>query len=85
MNLARQVMCGIAGIADFEGRLVSRARRRRVTELLRHRGPDGEGIWTGQRGHARVGFGRRRLVVLDLRACAAQPMQNAECVAASRG
>ena len=35
-----------------------------MNDLQRHRGPDGHGIWTHDRGH--VGFGHRRLSIIDL-------------------
>ena len=67
-------MCGIAGICngdrpsgEAEQDLVAR-----MLELQRHRGPDGWGI------HRResVVLGHRRLSILDLTDCAAQPMTN---------
>jgi asparagine synthase (glutamine-hydrolysing) len=77
-------MCGIAGIVDFAGRPVTGDRLREMTGTLRHRGPDGEGIWTAHTNGVRVGFGHRRLAILDLRDQAAQPMHNAQCAKAGR-
>ena len=50
-------MCGILGI-------VGRPRREALDaiELLRHRGPDGEGRWSGER----AGLAMRRLAIIDL-------------------
>ncbi len=56
-------MCGIAGIFDLKGnRDVDRAALRRMTDALRHRGPDGEGFFYAPG----VGFGHRRLAIIDL-------------------
>jgi asparagine synthase (glutamine-hydrolysing) len=60
-------MCGIAGIIG------SRASLDTVTlmaERLRHRGPDGHGVW----GAPGVAFGHRRLAILDLTPGGHQPM-----------
>jgi len=61
-------MCGIAGIAGRS----DPALIERMTRLLAHRGPDGEGFHHG----AGVSLGHRRLVVLD-REGGAQPMHDA--------
>ncbi|TMJ14370.1 MAG: asparagine synthase (glutamine-hydrolyzing), partial [Alphaproteobacteria bacterium] len=63
-------MCGIAGI--FHPRVpkpVDPARVRAMADVLAHRGPDGSGVWTGPG----VGFGHRRLSIIDLEG-GAQPM-----------
>lgn len=69
-------MCGIAGIILARGPADSRQREaadiRGMTDGLAHRGPDGEGFWTGAAGQ--VYFGHRRLAVIDLSPAAAQPM-----------
>ena len=47
----------------------------RVSEALRHRGPDGSGIWCTE--HREVVFAHRRLAILDLSEAGAQPMVDA--------
>lgn len=69
-------MCGLAGILDSRG-LDPRCTRERVgrmTDALRHRGPDDSGFWMD--GEAGVAFGFRRLAILDLTPSGAQPMRS---------
>jgi asparagine synthase (glutamine-hydrolysing) len=47
-----------------------------MSEALRHRGPDGCGLW--QSSDQEVVFGHRRLAILDLSEAGAQPMVEAE-------
>jgi len=63
-------MCGIAGLVRFDGGVVERQVLERMADAVKHRGPDGEGYWL----HGHVGFGHRRLSILDLTAAGAQPM-----------
>ena len=65
-------MCGIAGIFDCRGRGdADRRLLRRMTDVLGHRGPDGDGFY-----HAPgVGLGHRRLAIIDL-AGGDQPLFN---------
>lgn len=63
-------MCGIAGIIDFAGRPVLQEELKKMTDAIAHRGPDGEGFFT----KGNVGFGHRRLSIIDLSNAAAQPM-----------
>ena len=67
-------MCGIAGIAALSP--VNRDAVQAMTDLMVHRGPDGEGQWLSADG--RVCFGHRRLAIIDLTDRAAQPMQDAQ-------
>lgn len=63
-------MCGIAGIFHPDvPKPVDPARVRAMADALAHRGPDGSGVWTGPG----VGFGHRRLAIIDLEG-GAQPM-----------
>lgn len=65
-------MCGIAGIIALQPAQVSTTRLKQMTDALAHRGPDGEGAWLRKKGL--VGFGHRRLAIIDLSKAAAQPM-----------
>src|SRR5207249_5286549 len=65
-------MCGIVGTVGLNSREpVDETRLKIMRDVLRHRGPDGEGLWT--EGH--VGLGFRRLAIIDV-AGGAQPMPN---------
>ena len=63
-------MCGIAGCIAFEGGASPDvASVERMTEFMRHRGPDGSGTYFD----GPVGLGHRRLSIIDI-AGGAQPM-----------
>src|SRR5437773_9993342 len=65
-------MCGIVGIVGLNPlEPVDETRLKIMRDVLRNRGPDGEGLWT--EGH--VGLGFRRLAIIDV-AGGAQPMPN---------
>jgi asparagine synthase (glutamine-hydrolysing) len=60
-------MCGIAGIIGSRASVEIAAA---MAQRLRHRGPDGEGVWA----EPGVALAHRRLAILDLSDCASQPM-----------
>src|SRR5690348_2383918 len=65
-------MCAIAGILKYDQReRVERSRLESMTEVQRHRGPDGEGLWMD----GPVGLAHRRLAIIDV-AGGHQPMSN---------
>ena len=65
-------MCGISGIVDLrERRPVNAALLRAMNDTLAHRGPDGEGFHL----EPGVGFGHRRLSIIDLEG-GKQPLYN---------
>jgi asparagine synthase (glutamine-hydrolysing) len=63
-------MCGIAGIFNLNGEPVSPVLLRKMTDAIQHRGPDGEGFYTD----SFIGFGHRRLSIIDLSPAGHQPM-----------
>lgn len=63
-------MCGIAGIFNVNGEPVSPVLLRKMTDVIAHRGPDGEGFYTDRF----VGLGHRRLSIIDLSPAGHQPM-----------
>ncbi|SDP25163.1 asparagine synthase (glutamine-hydrolyzing) [Afipia sp. GAS231] len=67
-------MCGIAGIlqAPNTSRSVDLDSIREMTARLRHRGPDGEGLWWDR--DAGIALGHRRLAIVDLTDAGRQPM-----------
>jgi asparagine synthase (glutamine-hydrolysing) len=69
-------MCGITGIADLNGPVRPEVLRR-MTNTLRHRGPDDESYYipAPQGGGPAVGLGFRRLSIIDLQG-GRQPMSN---------
>ena len=71
-------MCGIAGVYAYRStaRPVDRDELVRIRDHMASRGPDGSGEWYSADG--RVGFGHRRLSIIDLSSRGAQPMQTAD-------
>src|SRR5919206_2977796 len=67
-------MCGLCGEITFDGSMADTTAVARMVESLVPRGPDGQGAWSA----ARVAFGHRRLSVIDLSPCGAQPMVDSE-------
>ncbi len=61
-------MCGIAGIVGFNPE--NSFLIKKMLEKQRHRGPDAQGIWSGNG----VMLGHNRLSILDLSDAANQPM-----------
>lgn len=66
-------MCGISGVATLDGLDVS-SLIERMTDTLRHRGPDDVGWWYSR--DRRVWLGHRRLAILDLSPAGHQPMHS---------
>lgn len=71
-------MCGIVGIV---GPQASPDTAAKMAQRLRHRGPDGEGVWSD----AGVALGHRRLSIQDLTESGRQPMLYGERVLTYNG
>ena len=65
-------MCGITGIFNFDQRPFSLEVLKKMTDIISHRGPDGEGVWAD----TYIGLGHRRLAIIDLSEAARQPMND---------
>jgi asparagine synthase (glutamine-hydrolysing) len=65
-------MCGISGVYHFDGQPVSETVLKRMTDVISHRGPDGDGYYVDDN----LGFGHRRLAIIDLSPLGKQPMGN---------
>lgn len=68
-------MCGITGILQFSPLYDPDQLRHQIRSMLvpiKHRGPDDEGEWISKDG--RVGFGHRRLSIIELGQAGHQPM-----------
>ena len=65
-------MCGIVGAARTDGGPIDPGALARAGATLARRGPDAEGVFREDG----VGFGHRRLSILDLSPAGAQPMQS---------
>lgn len=67
-------MCGIAGKVAINGPGPAPELLTRMTQAIRHRGPDDGGVWAD----GRAGLGSRRLAVLDLSERGHQPFVSAD-------
>ena len=63
-------MCGIAGIFHLNGSPVAPVLLKKMTDAIAHRGPDSEGFYID----SFIGFGHRRLAIIDLSPAGHQPM-----------
>jgi asparagine synthase (glutamine-hydrolysing) len=68
------VMCGISGIIDKNNKQISSADLEKMTDVIKHRGPDGFGYYYANS----LGLGHRRLAILDLSESGKQPMTRSE-------
>src|SRR5215831_18921920 len=66
-------MCGITGFVDTRKKSLKKDLIL-MTSTLSHRGPDGEGFYYSETTQGIIGFGHRRLSIIDLSTAANQPM-----------
>ncbi|MEO7923977.1 MAG: asparagine synthase (glutamine-hydrolyzing) [Chitinophagaceae bacterium] len=67
-------MCGITGFIDFNRNTPDEVLHK-MTRIMQHRGPDGDGHFIDKTNDAIVGLGHLRLSIIDLSNAAAQPMK----------
>jgi len=65
-------MCGIAGIFNLDGSVISKNDTGPMLESIHHRGPDGQGDYQNQN----LWLGHTRLAIMDASSAAAQPMMS---------
>jgi len=63
-------MCGIAGIINRTNRKVEEASMLKMLDCIRHRGPDGQGMFF----YNNLALGHRRLSIIDVSEAGSQPM-----------
>lgn len=64
-------MCGISGIINFNNTSVTLDEIKKITDIISHRGPDGEGFHF----YKNLAIGHRRLSIIDLTDSGKQPME----------
>src|SRR5438309_215345 len=67
-------MCGICGLVDFSGVRLEPDLLDRMSDTLRHRGPDDSGVFVD----GPAGLGHTRLSIIDLSPTGHQPMHDAD-------
>jgi asparagine synthase (glutamine-hydrolysing) len=67
-------VCGICGEIRFDGRSADVAAVARMTDAMASRGPDSDGVVA----HGAIALGHRRLSIIDLSECGAQPMVDSD-------
>ncbi|MFT3846778.1 MAG: asparagine synthase (glutamine-hydrolyzing) [Lacibacter sp.] len=72
-------MCGITGFVDFNKKTSSSVLKE-MTDALHHRGPDDAGYEVYENSNCHIGFGQRRLSILDLSPLGHQPMHSGDYI-----
>ncbi len=65
-------MCGIVGILNLNDQPIDKNILKNMTDEVSHRGPDGDGYYINKN----IGFGHKRLSIIDLSDNGAQPMKS---------
>lgn len=76
-------MCGIAGKINLSNKLIEKNDLKLMSDSIAHRGPDGEGFWINNERN--IGFGHRRLSIIDLSKNGKQPMHYQNCTITYNG
>jgi asparagine synthase (glutamine-hydrolysing) len=76
-------MCGIAGVIAIKNSLINESVVLKMTDVIKHRGPDSCGEYINT--DCTVVFGHRRLSILDLSEFGSQPMEFNESVITYNG
>ena len=63
-------MCGINGIINLSHKSVDAASIQQMNDVIKHRGPDGEGVYVS----GNIGLGHRRLSIIDVAHHSDQPL-----------
>lgn len=66
-------MCGISGFVNFNSK-VEKRQIEAMNKAIKHRGPDGRGVFIRNHKNFHLGFGHVRLAILDLSEKGHQPM-----------
>jgi asparagine synthase (glutamine-hydrolysing) len=71
-------MCGLVGALSFNSSdfRIKNSYIKKMRDTMTHRGPNGKGCWINK--DRKIGFGHRRLSIIDLSQAANQPMSNSE-------
>ncbi|MGD9580986.1 MAG: asparagine synthetase B, partial [Vampirovibrionia bacterium] len=67
-------MCGITGIINLNKTPVNKKLLKKMNDIIHYRGPDDEGFYYDDSNG--IGFGHRRLSIIDLSPLGHQPMSS---------
>ena len=70
-------MCGLSGFIDFNYNS-TKSILKQMSDVLHHRGPDDSGYEIIDDRVAQIGFGFKRLSIIDLSSSAHQPMKSGD-------